>query len=297
MITQRQAFRGDPVQLSADQLNAFNRSSNAVQRGKNSLIPGNEKPGTFEILVYAGGEYNPGDVLVIDSPAFPANESLDSGFFTSKSFNVKLSEGAEGEIPVVVAEYIPVDSADFGHGASLTGYVWVKLESYAAGMKYAKPVSGKTTVEPSDSGPFRILSADQTTMWAVALLNSGGGGGGTETIINIDLYTQQWIIDVDAGTCTCTGGYIVVNNTVLIILAGSIVNFSADNNNQVLVCQINPDFSVPWVWGASGASAVIAAKPSIVCFLLSLGTNIQLKINARFYEYVTYIATNPVIGV
>ncbi len=126
---------------------------------------------------------------------------------------------------------------------------------------------------------------------------AGGGGGVTETIINIELYTQQWIIDIDAGTCTCTGGYIVVNNTVLINLAGSVVNFSAANNNEVLVCQINPDFRVQWVWGASGASGVIAAKPSIVCFLLSLGTNIQLKINARFYEYVTYIATNPVIGV
>jgi hypothetical protein len=119
----------------------------------------------------------------------------------------------------------------------------------------------------------------------------------TETIVNINLYTQQWIVDIDAGTCTCTGGYIVVNNTVLINLAGSVVNFYAGNNNQVLVCQINPDFSVQWVWGAPGASSVVAAKPSVVCFWLALGTSTPLRQNARFYEYITYIATNPVIGV
>ncbi len=152
------------------------------------------------------------------------------------------------------------------------------------------PYAGRNvTLEDTPDG-FRIHCDPPTTP-------TNTSGGGTSTIINIELYTQQWIVDIDAGTCTCTGGYIVVNNTVLINLAGSVVKFSAANNNEVLVCQINPDFSVQWVWGAPGASYVVAAKPSVVCFWLALGTSIQLRQNARFYEYVTYIATNPVIGV
>lgn len=173
-------------------------------------------------------------------------------------------------------------------------------------------ISGPVTVDCTGTGAFALPDINTPDVFKLgstgapvlfsadgrAMINLGASsGGGTETIINIDLYTQQWIVDVDAGTCTCTGGYLVVNNAFLINLAGSVVNFSAANNNEVLVCQINPDFSIQWVWGASGSSDLIVAKPSIVCFLLSLGTNIQLKINARFYEYVTYIATNPVIGV
>lgn len=179
-----------------------------------------------------------------------------------------------------------------------TGTVEQLLKRIVQELRSLQPVDSSTVRWSKGLAGMEANVVDELMVDTLkASPDDAAGGGGTETIININLYTQQWIIDVDAGTCTCTGGYIVVNNTVLINLAGSIVNFSADNNNEVLVCQINPDFSVQWVWGAPGASSVVAAKPSVVCFWLALGTSTPLRQNARFYEYVTYIATNPVIGV
>lgn len=164
-----------------------NRIRDTVNYVNNNLRPSGTLPfsgkDTAMVILSNSESITKGGVISI-GPAFiypESDGSRSTGFKTA--FYASIPTGSDDEIPAVLLANATGDTPDtpgnFGlWPVQLTGYVWVKLESYSAGMKYAKPVAGKTTVAPADSGPFKILSADETTMWAVALLNSGGGGGG-----------------------------------------------------------------------------------------------------------------------